>query len=97
MQNMEEQPENEFFEFGDLICEVSESQYDDTVSCYLVIKLLKSGESLFTVYQKDPKGNPLMIQSVVGLLEMTKAQVLDDYLNQLYGADFNDIDPDRES
>jgi len=89
MENMEE-PEEQFFDFEDLIEDVSEGKYDDKVQAYLVVKLLKTGESQFSVYQKDISGNPIMIQSVVGLLEMTKAQVLDDYINQLYDEEFKD-------
>lgn len=94
MENMEEKPndDDKFFDFGDLIDEVSENQYSENVTAYLVVKLLKTGESQFSIFQKDAKANPILIQSVVGLLEMTKAQVLDDYLNQLYSEDFNDTE-----
>lgn len=94
MENMEEE-ESKGFDLGDLIEDVSENQYDDKVSAYLVVKLFKSGESQFSIYQKDPKKNSILIQSVVGLLEMTKAQVLDDYLNQLYDEGFNDGQQDN--
>jgi hypothetical protein len=96
MENTQEPEHNKPLDFDDLIQDVSEAKYKDEVISFIVITHYESGGTELSIYQKDAKKNRLFVNTLLGCIEMTKAQILDDYLNQLYDDNFNSNE-DNES